>query len=50
VRRPTAIVLVILFVLLAAAAVLQLTVRTPAAPFPGPVSGTPLPPASAPPS
>ena len=43
-RRPTAIVLVLLFVLLAVAAVLQATQAPPGTPYPGPVSGTPLPP------
>jgi hypothetical protein len=35
--------LAILFLLLVGAAILQLTVDEPPQPFPGPVSGTPLP-------
>ena len=42
-RRPTAIALVVLFLVVIAAAILQLTQDPPDAPFPGPVQGTPLP-------
>ncbi len=42
-RRGTAITLIILFALLVVAAVVQLNQRAPSTPFPGPVSGTPLP-------
>ena len=42
-RRPTMLVLVVLFVLLIGAAVAQLTQPSPDVPFPGPVSGSPLP-------
>jgi len=43
-RRPTAIVLVLLFLLLTVTAIVQLTQDPPDMPFPGPVPGTPLPP------
>jgi len=43
-RRPTAIVLVLLFVLLTVTAVVQFTQDPPDQPFRGPASGTPLPP------
>jgi hypothetical protein len=44
VRRFTFITIVVLFVLIAAAAVYQLVIASEdRAPFPGPVSGTPLP-------
>ena len=43
-RRPTAIVLVLLFLLLTVTAVVQLTQEPPDEPFRGPTSGTPLPP------
>jgi hypothetical protein len=43
-RRPTFIILVVLVVLLVVAAVVQLTLDAPTEPFPGPVSGTPVPP------
>lgn len=36
--------LIILFVLLVVAAAVQLSQPTPSVPYPGPVSGTPLPP------
>jgi hypothetical protein len=42
-RRGTAITLIILFGLLVITAVIQLNQQAPPAPFPGPVSGTPLP-------
>jgi hypothetical protein len=42
-RRPTAILLVALFLVLVVAAVIQFTQDAPVAPYPGPVSGTPLP-------
>jgi hypothetical protein len=42
-RRGTAITLIILFVVLVITAVVQLNQHAPPAPFPGPVSGTPLP-------
>ncbi len=42
--RPfTKITIVVLFVLLAVAAIAQFTIGGPDEPFPGPVSGTPLP-------
>jgi hypothetical protein len=43
-RRPTAIVLVLLFVLLLVTAAVQLTRDAPSSPYPGPASGTPIPP------
>jgi hypothetical protein len=43
VRRSTAILLIVLFVTLVAAAVVQFSQDAPADLFPGPVSGTPLP-------
>jgi uncharacterized membrane protein len=43
VRRGTAITLIVLFVLLAAALIGQLRQRAPTQPYPGPVSGTELP-------
>jgi hypothetical protein len=43
VRRGTAITLILLFALLVVVAVVQLSQDPPAAPYPGPVSGTPLP-------
>jgi hypothetical protein len=43
-RRPTAIVLVLLFLLLTITAIVQLTQDPPSTPYPGPASGTPLPP------
>ena len=43
-RRPTAIVLVLLFLLLTVTAIVQLTQEAPTTPYPGPASGTPLPP------
>ena len=43
-RRPTAIVLIALFLLLAVTAIVQLTQEPPDEPFRGPTSGTPLPP------
>lgn len=42
-RRPTAIALVVLFLVVLGAAAAQLLQDPPDAPFPGPVSGTPLP-------
>ena len=42
-RRPTAIALVLLFIVVIAAAILQFTQDAPDAPFPGPIPGTPLP-------
>jgi hypothetical protein len=42
-RRPTLITLIVLFVLLVTAAVVQLSQIAPNEPYPGPVSGTPLP-------
>jgi hypothetical protein len=47
VRRGTAITLIVLFVLLVVAMVAQLRQRPPTAPYPGPVSGTPYPTATA---
>jgi hypothetical protein len=44
VRRGTAITLIVLFVLLAAAVIGQLGQHAPSQPYPGPVSGTELPP------
>ncbi|MGZ8566313.1 MAG: hypothetical protein ACXWXS_04605 [Actinomycetota bacterium] len=44
-RRGTAITLIVLFTLLVVTAAFQLTQDAPDTPFPGPVSGTPLPPA-----
>ena len=49
-RRGTAITLIVLFVLLVIAMVAQLRQRPPAAPYPGPVSGTPYPTVSSSPS
>jgi hypothetical protein len=46
VRRGTAITLIVLFVLLVAAVVGQLRQHVPSQPYPGPVSGTELPPTS----
>lgn len=43
-RRPTAIVLILLFLLLTVTAIVQLTQEPPDEPFRGPTSGTPLPP------
>jgi hypothetical protein len=43
-RRPTAIVLVLLFLVLTITAVIQFTQDPPSEPYPGPVPGTPLPP------
>jgi hypothetical protein len=43
-RRPTAIVLVLLFLLLAVTAIIQVTQDPPDEPFRGPTSETPLPP------
>jgi hypothetical protein len=43
VRRPTAILLIALFVVLVVAAVIQFSQDAPVDPYPGPVSGTPLP-------
>jgi hypothetical protein len=43
-RRLTAIVLVLLFLLLAVTAIVQATRDAPSTPYRGPVSGTPLPP------
>jgi len=43
-RRQTAIVLVLLFLLLTVTAIIQLSQDPPSSPYPGPVSGTPLPP------
>jgi len=46
VRRGTAITLIVLFVLLAAALTAQLRQRAPTQPYPGPASGNELPSAS----
>jgi hypothetical protein len=43
-RRPTAIVLALLFIALTVTAVVQLTQDAPDEPFRGPLPGTPLPP------
>jgi hypothetical protein len=43
VRRGTAITLIVLFVLLVVATIIQLDQRAPTTPFPGPSSGTELP-------
>lgn len=43
-RRGTAITLIVLFVLLAATAAIQLNQDAPTTPYRGPMSGTPLPP------
>ena len=43
-RRPTAIVLVLLVATLLVVAILQLTQDPPDTPYPGPVSDAPLPP------
>ena len=43
-RRPTLIALIVLLVLVLGAAVAQLLQTPPDEPYPGPVSGTPLPP------
>jgi hypothetical protein len=42
-RRPTLITLIVLLVLMVVVAAIQLNQPAPSAPFPGPVSGTPLP-------
>ena len=42
-RRPTLIILLVLFAVLVGAAVAQLSQDAPRQPFPGPVGGTPLP-------
>jgi len=42
-RRPTLIMLIVLFVLLLGATAVQLSQVAPDVPYPGPVSGTPLP-------
>ena len=42
-RRGTLIAVIVLAVLLLGTAILQFTMDAPTAPFPGPVSGTPLP-------
>lgn len=42
-RRGTLITLIALFTLLVVVAAIQLTQTAPTTPFPGPVSGTPLP-------
>jgi hypothetical protein len=47
VRPFTKIVLVVLFALIVIAAVAQFTIGGPNRPYPGPVSGTPLPSTSA---
>jgi hypothetical protein len=48
VRRFTLITIIVLFALLAGAAVYQLVLASrEQGPYPGPVSGTPLPPATA---
>jgi hypothetical protein len=47
VRPFTKVVLVVLFALIVIAAVAQFTIGGPDRPYPGPVSGTPLPPPSA---
>jgi hypothetical protein len=45
VRRPTAIILIVLFALLVGAAIVQFAIfDAPDQPYPGPQSGTPLPP------
>jgi hypothetical protein len=47
-RRPTAIILISLFVLLVAAAIVQFAIiDAPDQPYPGPQSGTQLPPTPA---
>ncbi|GIU97366.1 MAG: hypothetical protein KatS3mg013_1169 [Actinomycetota bacterium] len=43
-RRPTAIALIVLAVLLGVTAVVQFTQPAPPRPYPGPMPGTPLPP------
>jgi hypothetical protein len=43
VRRGTLITLIVLFALLSVVALVQLTQDHPTSPYPGPVSGTPLP-------
>jgi hypothetical protein len=43
VRRGTLITLIVLFVILVVVAAVQLSQNRPQSPFPGPVSGTPLP-------
>jgi hypothetical protein len=43
-RRPTAVALIALFTMLVVAAVIQFSQDAPVRPYPGPVSGTPLPP------
>jgi hypothetical protein len=43
VRRGTAITLILLFALLMVVALVQMSQDPPAAPFPGPVSGTEIP-------
>lgn len=42
-RRGTLIAVIVLAVLLVGTAIVQFTLDAPQAPFPGPVSGTPLP-------
>ena len=42
-RRGTLIAVIVLAVLLVGTAIVQFTLDEPSAPFPGPVSGTPLP-------
>lgn len=43
-RRQTAIVLIVLFLMLTVVAIVQATQDAPDQPFRGPTSGTPLPP------
>jgi hypothetical protein len=47
-RRPTFIILIVLLALLVVTAAIQFSLDAPDAPFPGPVSGTPLPPGATP--
>jgi hypothetical protein len=47
-RRATAMILVVLFVLLVIAAAVQFSQPAPSAPFPGPSHGTELPPTPSP--
>lgn len=42
-RRGTFLTLIVLFALLVVVAIVQLTQSPPGSPFPGPVSGSPLP-------
>jgi hypothetical protein len=46
VRRGTLITLIVLVTLLVIVAVVQLTQNRPSSPYPGPASGTPLPPSN----